>query len=134
MFIQKDSDDLLDYEEFLRDLKQDPKDFDLEEISDYVFEGINQDDELHDLTASKKLEYFKDYMRDKGVKPNKCDHCDKEISPKSSICDECATQDQEDLYVCGDCGLECSMDDRLKYCDPKCPACKDEINAIRENQ
>lgn len=39
---------------------------------------------------------------------------------------------EEDTYVCGDCGLECELEDRLKYCDPNCPACKDEINMLKE--
>jgi|SRR5688572_7749126 len=45
---------------------------------------------------------------------------------------ELEQQEQENNYVCGDCGLECLKEDRLKYCDPQCPACKDEINVIKE--
>ncbi len=40
---------------------------------------------------------------------------------------------EEDMYVCGDCGLECSLEDRVKYIDTQCSACKDELRLIRED-
>jgi uncharacterized CHY-type Zn-finger protein len=62
-----------------------------------------------------------------------CQDCLNKIQDDANIIND-KQQEQEEIYVCGDCGLECNMDDRLKYCDPRCPACKDEINVIKENQ